>query len=362
MSGLLVAAAAPDRDVDVEVAAGPGEVVAVLGANGAGKSTALALAAGLLRPVRGRVVLDGTVLADAGGPGRRPAWTPPHRRRTALMTQDALLLPHLTARDDVAFPLRARGVGRREARRRAEGWLARVDAAALAGRRPSQLSGGQQQRVALARALAAEPRALLLDEPTAALDVAAAPAVRALLAEVLAGGDRCALLVTHDVLDVVALAHRAVVLEHGRVVEHGPVHGPDGVLAAPRSAFAARLAGVGLLRGTAATDGLLLPGGGLVPGTPAPGCGVGTAAVAAVPPSALRVVPAGTAGALPLVVVAVEPRGDVVRLRAADGPTGEPGPAVDVPLGALRPGAAVPGATLAVAVDATAVRVRAALP
>ncbi len=114
-----------------------------------------------------------------------------------------------------------------------------MDAAALADRRPGRLSGGQAQRVAVARALAADPRLLLLDEPMAALDVAVAPALRQVLRRVLAG--RPAVIVTHDVLDALLLADRVVVVQDGRaVVEDGPT---AQVLARPRSAFAARIAG-----------------------------------------------------------------------------------------------------------------------
>jgi len=338
--GLLLSAAVDGRGLEVDLAVRPGEVVALLGPNGAGKSTALSLVAGLVRPERGRVALDGEVLADAreaGGGGR--AWVPPHRRRTALLTQDPLLFAHLTALENAAFALRARGAGRSTARARAAGWLERVGAGDLGARRPAQLSGGQAQRVALARALAAEPRLLLLDEPLAALDAAAAPALRQLLREVLRADGRSALLVTHDPFDVLALADRAVVLAGGRVVEEGPA---ADVLAAPRTPFPARLAGLGLVRGTAAPGGLRLPSGRLLPGTLAPGCREGEPAAVTAPASALALAPPGGAGDLVLQVAAVEPRGEVVRLRGADD-DGWPGPAADVPLADAAARGVLPG-------------------
>ena len=119
---------------------------------------------------------------------------------------------------------------------------------------PRQLSGGQAQRVALARALAAEPDVLLLDEPLAGLDVAAATAMRKVLRGVLARDGRSAVLITHDLLDVLTLADRVLILESGKIAETGSA---AAVLAAPRSRFGARFAGVNLVTGTADADGAL---------------------------------------------------------------------------------------------------------
>lgn len=239
MSLLAVDAGLAARRVRLALSVAEGETVAVMGPNGAGKSTLFGLCAGLLRPDAGRVSLDGRVLADARG-----TWVPPHRRGIALLAQEPLLFPHLTVLDNVAFAPRAAGRTRAAARTAAERWLGEVDAAELASRRPAQLSGGQAQRVAIARALAAEPQVLLLDEPFAALDVAAAPALRRLLRRVLEG--RTALVVTHEPLDAHLLAGRVVVLEGGRVAESGPT---AELLERPRSRFAAGLAGLNFLRG-----------------------------------------------------------------------------------------------------------------
>ncbi|WP_369046258.1 sulfate/molybdate ABC transporter ATP-binding protein [Sinomonas sp. P10A9] len=245
MSFLTVDAGLAARGVHLAVGVAEGETVAVMGPNGAGKSTLFGLCAGLLRPDSGRVALDGRVLADA-----RSTWIPPHRRGVALLAQEPLLFPHLSVLENVAFAPRAAGASRATARTAAEYWLGEVDAADLASRRPAQLSGGQAQRVAIARALAAEPRVLLLDEPFAALDVAAAPALRRLLRRVLTG--RTALVVTHEPLDAHLLADRVVVLEGGRVAESGPT---AELLERPRSPFAAGLAGLNFLRGRAVVWG-----------------------------------------------------------------------------------------------------------
>ena len=231
---LRIEARVPGRlDAALEITAG--ETVAVLGPNGAGKSTLLSVVAGLHRAGRSRVALDGRELAGL----------PPHLRGVALLAQDPLLFPHLSAADNVAFGPRAKGVRRSDAHRRALDLLAQVGVADLATRRPHQLSGGQAQRVAIARALATDPDVLLLDEPMAALDVDVTPALRQTLRTVLA--DRTTLLVTHDVLDALLLADRVVVLDSGEIVESGTT---QEVLSRPRSAFAARLAGLDLLTGT----------------------------------------------------------------------------------------------------------------
>ncbi|WP_432514998.1 sulfate/molybdate ABC transporter ATP-binding protein [Kineococcus sp. SYSU DK001] len=331
--------------VRCEVAAG--EVLAVLGPNGAGKSTLLALLAGLLRPTAGRVVLDGRVLADDR------TRVPPHRRGVGLLAQDPLLFPHLSVEDNVAFGPRSAGASRRRARARAAGLLAEVGAAGFAARRPHELSGGQAQRVALARALAAEPRLLLLDEPLAALDVTAAPEVRQVLRRVLRGGDRTAVLVTHDPLDALALADRVVVLDAGRVVERGAV---QDVLTTPRSAFGARLAGLVLLPGTLTADGLRADDGTAVSGRVHGAAG--ERGVALFSPSAVAVHAADPGGSprnrWPAHVVDVSPRGDVVRVRARAA-VGEV--LADVTVAAAAELDLTPGATVHLAVKATAVQV-----
>jgi len=150
--------------LDAGLSVRSGEVVALLGPNGAGKSKVLRALAGFLRLSGGRVVLDGAVLED---PARR-ARVPPEKRPVALMFQDYLLFPHLTAVENVVFGPRARGTGRREARAKATAALARLGLDGLESAKPASMSGGQQQRVALARALVTEPKLLLLDEPLAA--------------------------------------------------------------------------------------------------------------------------------------------------------------------------------------------------
>ena len=162
-------------------------------------------------------MLDGGVLEDTAA----GTCVPTEQRPVGFVFQDYLLFPHLSALENVAFGLRARGLRRAEARRRAAAWLDRVGLAAHAGARPRALSGGQAQRVALARALVGDPRLLLLDEPLAALDAATRTEVRRDLRRHLAAFDGTRLLVTHDPVEAVALADRLVVLEGGRVTQTG---------------------------------------------------------------------------------------------------------------------------------------------
>jgi molybdate transport system ATP-binding protein len=309
---LHLSAVVTERGVDLALDVADGETVAVLGPNGAGKSTTLAVIAGLLRPDEGRVVLDDRVLTGDG------TWVAPHDRHIATLAQDPLLFPHLTVLDNVAFGPRSARQPRRTARETAARWLDEVGAGELRDRRPAQLSGGQAQRVAIARALAAEPRLLLLDEPMAALDVAVQPALRQTLRRVLEG--RSVLLVTHDVLDALLLADRVVVLEGGRIVEHGRA---AAVLTHPRSAFAARIAGLNLVTGTWRDGAVHAAGGVEVAGLPTdPAPLPGSTAVAVFRPSAVSVFREPPGGSprtsLPVTVTELEPHGDQVRVRAGD--------------------------------------------
>ena len=230
--------------LDAEVSAGDDEVVAILGPNGAGKTTILRLLAGLRAVDEGHVVLDGTPLDDAEG----GTFVVPERRPVGVVFQDYLLFPYLSALDNVAFGLRSRGAGKRDARAVAHDWLARVGLEDRADAKPAELSGGQAQRVALARALATEPRLLLLDEPLAALDASARGEMRRELRRHLASFRGVRLLVTHDPVDAATLADRVLVIEDGRVSHAGTF---AEISAHPRSSYVADLVGLNLFRGRA---------------------------------------------------------------------------------------------------------------
>jgi len=323
---LLMTASLASRDVVVELTVERGETLAVLGPNGAGKSTVLGMLAGLLRPDTGRATLGDDVLFDLPG-----EWLPPHRRGVALLAQDALLFPHLSVRSNVGFGPRASGASRAEAAKRAAEWMGRTGTTPFADRRPGELSGGQAQRVAIARALAAEPSLLLLDEPLSALDVAVAAEVRGTLAEVLPG--RTTVLVTHDALDAYLLADRVAVMHDGRIVEEGPTRQ---VLEQPRHPFTAELSGLTLLHGVRTSAGIHTSDGMHLAGEAVDGLTVGAPALAAIRPSAVRLMPAdgpdagasaspSSAGRLvrspedgariPATITALEPQADLVRVR-----------------------------------------------
>jgi len=242
-------------DLNAAFTVAAGEVLALLGPNGSGKSTTLRALVGLLPLAGGRVVLDGTVLED---PAKRVK-VAPEKRPIALMFQDYLLFPHMSAVENVAFGLRCRGTDKKTAREKAAQTLARLDLAGVTDAKPGAMSGGQQQRVAMARALVTDPRLLLLDEPLAALDVSIKTNVRRLLRDVLRQSNAANILVTHDLLDAVALGDRMIVLEHGQIVQTGT---PAEVTARPRSSYVADLTGVNLLRGKASGTMLELDGGG----------------------------------------------------------------------------------------------------
>ncbi|MCK9893133.1 ABC transporter ATP-binding protein [Frankia sp. AgB32] len=202
--------------LDVEVRVTPGETVAVLGRSGAGKSTLLRALAGLLPIDAGHITLADQVLDDPAA--RR--FVPSERRPVGVVFQDYLLFPHLRARDNVAFGLRARlGQRRRQARHQAQDWLDQFGIGELADRRPAALSGGQGQRVALARALATQPGLLLLDEPLSALDTVTRQEVRTFLLGLLPTLSAPVLIVTHDPTDAEVLADRTIAIEAGHLAD-----------------------------------------------------------------------------------------------------------------------------------------------
>lgn len=301
-----IAATVAARGLDLRLGIAAGETVAVVGPNGAGKSSLIQLIAGSLAPDTGSVALDGVELSS---PSRL---VPIHRRRIGHLEQRALLFPHLSVLDNVAFGPRSRGATRATARTRAREELAAVGMAGFANRRPRELSGGQQQRVALARALAIDPEAVLLDEPFSALDAAGTPELRRLLRERLRG--MTTVLVTHDFLDVASLADRVVELDEGRVVAEGTV---DDVCQRPATGFMAGFVGLNLLRGEAKDASIWLTPevavSGLTDGSVTDGPARAVFAPAAV--GIYRELPHGSPrNALPASVVGVEDRGLVQRV------------------------------------------------
>ncbi|WP_328469417.1 ABC transporter ATP-binding protein [Streptomyces sp. NBC_00448] len=214
----------------LDLAAGPGELLALLGPSGCGKTTALRMVAGFEHPDAGDVLVDGEDITGV----------PAHRRGAGMVFQSYSLFPHLTAAGNVAFGLRMRGAGKAEQRGRAGELLDLVGLADLAGRYPHQLSGGQQQRVALARALALEPRVLLLDEPLSALDAKVRLALREEIRRLQLDLGITTLFVTHDQEEALSMADRVAVLRAGRLEQ---VASPAELYARPATAFVAEFVG-----------------------------------------------------------------------------------------------------------------------
>ena len=201
------------RDVSLHVK--DGELIALLGPSGSGKSTILRSIAGLYRPEHVMILAGGETWSDSAS----HIFTPPHRRAVGIVFQEYALFPHLTAIGNVMTALGHRPVGER--RPRAEALLELVHLSDHAQRRPRQLSGGERQRVALARALAREPAVLLLDEPFAAVDRTVRRRLQEEVDQLRRTLDIPLVLVTHDFDDVVRLATRLLMLEHGKAIACG---------------------------------------------------------------------------------------------------------------------------------------------
>jgi molybdate transport system ATP-binding protein len=335
----------------------PGEVVALLGPNGVGKSSVLRTVAGLEALDAGRLTLAGRVLDAATD----RVHVPPAHRHVGTVFQDHRLFPHLSTLENVAFGPRSHGASPAAARRTATAWLERLGVEEWADRRPGQLSGGQAQRVALARALAGEPGALLLDEPMAALDAEARGEVQRALGEHLGRFDGPCVLVTHDVADALVLADRVVVLEEGRVVQQGL---PGDVARRPATRYVAHLLGVNLFPGTVRSGAVTLEGGVRLP-APAEAT-EGAAVHVAVRPSGIVLAPARTGSVVDAaapadddadtgwvgVVTAVVPWGEHVRVEVAASPSA----VVEVPVTAMGRNVA-PGSTVRLTVAPEAVEV-----
>lgn len=325
---------------DFEVAAG--ERIALVGPNGAGKSSILRAVAGLTPLTSGRIALGGRVL-DGGR-----TFVVPERRQVALAFADRRLFPHLTVRENVAFAQRARLGSRRAGALRAEHWLERLELVELADRLPHELSSGQSQRVALARALAQEPRALLLDEPTAALDAHTRDVVRAELQRHLADVEVPTVVVTHDPLEAMLLADRVVVLEEGRVVQIAP---PAEVANRPATPYIARFLGLNLYAGSLANGQISLDKGGVLFAAEAPAEG---RVLVSLRPSSITLHasqpdPASARNHWRGRVVAIEHLGDRVRVQVA----GSPDARVDVTPAAVADLGLAPGREVWMSAKAT---------
>ncbi|MEU6721729.1 ABC transporter ATP-binding protein [Nonomuraea sp. NPDC046802] len=233
-------------DVDITIA--DGEFLTLLGPSGCGKTTVLNLLAGFIGPDAGDILIDGVSMAA----------TPPHRRPVNTVFQDYALFPHMSVLDNVAFGLRMAKMDRKNRRARAGESLELVGMSGFGDRRPAALSGGQRQRVALARALVCRPRALLLDEPFAALDLQLRRQLQRELRALHTERGTTFVFVTHDQEEAATLSDRIAVLRGGRVEQAGT---PGDIFDRPQTAFVAGFIGESnVLPAVTEGAGLVVPG------------------------------------------------------------------------------------------------------
>ena len=195
----------------VDFAVDPGQLAVLVGPSGCGKSTLLRIAAGLLEPNRGRLLINGKDMVGRPAQQRNIGWVP----------QSYALFDHLSVADNIAFGLRMQGLSKPKQKGRVQNLLALCQISELAQRSVQELSGGQRQRVAIARALAVQPKVLLLDEPLAALDPQLRSSLRANLVELVRESGATTLFVTHDQGEALAIADHIAVLRAGRLEQYG---------------------------------------------------------------------------------------------------------------------------------------------
>lgn len=264
---------------DVTLAIEPGEIVALLGQSGCGKTTLLRLAAGVERPSEGCVVLEGQ---DVSSPSR---FVEPDQRGIGLVFQDYALFPHLSVRENVRFGLR--GMSPADADATAMRAIARVGLADLADSYPHMLSGGEQQRIALARAVAPRPGVLLMDEPFSNLDRRLRDVVRDETAALLQETGATSIIVTHDPEDAMRIADRIVLMRSGRIEQIGT---GEALYHRPGSLFAARFfCDFTEIEGRVTGGAVDTPVGRF----PAKGLSEGAAVVVCIRPHSIRIVPKG---------------------------------------------------------------------
>ena len=246
---------------DVSLDIGPGEFMALLGPSGSGKTTLLMMIAGFDQPSSGAVRIDGDDVS----------YMPPHRRNIGMVFQKYALFPHMSILDNVAFPLRMRGVATAQRRRQATNALAMVSLQGMETRLPTQLSGGQQQRVALARAIVYRPPVLLMDEPLGALDKKLRERMQLEIKRLQESLGATVIYVTHDQEEALTMADRIAVMNHGKLEQVGS---PAELYECPANPFVANFIGETNLMDGALLDAsgdewtLRLADGSVVRGTP----------------------------------------------------------------------------------------------
>jgi mannopine transport system ATP-binding protein len=283
------------NDVSIDIDAG--EFVSILGPSGSGKTTLLTMIAGFESPCAGQIAIGGRDITPQA----------PNRRNIGLVFQRYALFPHMTVGQNVAFPLRMRGIGRAPTRDRVKGALELVQLGAYEDRYPDQLSGGQQQRVAVARALVFEPPVLLMDEPLGALDKNLREAMQFEIKRLQSKLGATVIYVTHDQDEALTMSDRIAVMANGNLVQIGR---PTDIYQSPVSPFVADF--IGRMNfidceylGSEGCEGVVLLAEGLTLKTPLPGpidqakIKAGMAVRLAIRPERMSLVQAGSDGAIP---------------------------------------------------------------
>ncbi len=216
------------KDLNLDIA--PGEFLTMLGPSGSGKTTCLMMLAGFEPPTHGEIYLDGKAIGQL----------PPHKRGIGMVFQNYALFPHMTVGENLAYPLKVRGMGKDEIKTRVDRALAMVELSGFGGRRPAQLSGGQQQRVAVARALVFEPNLVLMDEPLGALDKQLREQMQYEIKHIHDNIGVTVVYVTHDQTEALTMSDRVAVFNDGVIQQLSP---PVELYEHPKNSFVAQFIG-----------------------------------------------------------------------------------------------------------------------
>jgi putative spermidine/putrescine transport system ATP-binding protein len=282
---------------DASLSVARGDFLTILGPSGCGKTTLLRMIAGFLSPTRGEIRIGGAPMTD----------TPPHRRSIGMVFQRLALFPHMSAAENVAYPLKMRGFAKAEIPDRVARYLNLVRLDGFGARRPHELSGGQQQRVAIARALSFGPDLLLLDEPLSALDKKLREEMQLEFRRIQQELGVTTINVTHDQREALVMSDRIVVMEGGRVRQDAT---PEEVYLAPRNRFVAGFLGMtSMVRGEVESDGpdgpLIRVGAMRLRGRPGPSLAPGAAVDCAIRAERIRILEGAEAGGCDAEVEAV---------------------------------------------------------
>ncbi|MEM0907637.1 MAG: ABC transporter ATP-binding protein [Pseudomonadota bacterium] len=294
------------KDLNLDIA--PGEFLTMLGPSGSGKTTCLMMLAGFEPPTHGHIYLDDKEISQL----------PPHKRGIGMVFQNYALFPHMTVGENLAYPLKVRGMGKEEIKGRVERALAMVELPGYGGRRPAQLSGGQQQRVAVARALVFEPNLVLMDEPLGALDKQLREQMQYEIKHIHENIGVTVVYVTHDQTEALTMSDRVAVFNDGVIQQLSP---PEELYEHPKNSFVAQFIGENnKLSGTVTelSNGrcqVRLDDGNIVAASAVNVAGTGARTTLSLRPERVRLNDPDAAGSLSGVVAESIYLGETIRLR-----------------------------------------------